>query len=503
MRAALRGAALLFTFHVSLFTAVPAQAPDLKALDAYIEQARKDWNIPGLSVGIVRNDSVVFLKGYGVRELGKADPVTPNTLFAIGSNSKSFTATAVGMLADDGKLKFDDRVTKWLPEFQLFDPYVTREFTMRDAMSHRAGLGRRGDILWLMGGYPRGEIIRRVRFLEPNAPFRTEMGYQNIMFLSAGEAAGRSAGMSWDDLVTSRILRPLGMLRSNTSVAAFRPGDDIAQPHGMRDGAVRPIPWRNIDNIAPAGSINSSAEEMTRYLRLIVGGGTWEGKLLVRPAQLAQIATIHVAMLTTPDTLMPSTHIRGYGLGWVINDYLGRKVQWHTGGIDGMLSYMWAVPEEKFGLIILTNSDAHNSGVGIGHRILDAFLKGPGHDYSGIFLKQYRDALARADSAQKRQEAARVTGTKPSLPLEGYAGAYADSLWGEARVREANGALVIEYGVGGAQGKLEHWQYDTFRITWGDPQFGTSPVTFRLGADGKVAGMTIPNQQLPLVFSRR
>ncbi|HEX9166602.1 MAG TPA: serine hydrolase [Gemmatimonadales bacterium] len=503
MKTLRRSAAVLFAVSCFLVAGAPAQAPDLKALDAYIEQARKDWNVPGMSVGIVRNDSVVFLKGYGVRELGKPDPVTPNTLFAIGSNSKSFTATAVGMLADDGKMKFDDRVTKWLPEFQLFDPYVTREFTMRDAMSHRAGLGRRGDLLWLMGGYSRAEILRRVRFLEPNAPFRTEMGYQNMMFLAAGEAAGRAAGMSWDDLVTSRILRPLGMLRSNTSVTGFRPGDDVAQPHGMRDGAVRPIPWRNIDNIAPAGSINSSAEEMTRYLRMIVGGGTWEGKLLIRPAQLAQIATIHVPMLVTPDTLVPSIHFRGYGLGWGLNDYLGRKVQSHTGGIDGMLSYMWAVPEEKLGIIVLTNSDAHNMGAGVVYRILDAFLKGPGRDYSGYFLKQYREALARADSAQKRQEAARVTGTKPSLPLASYAGAYADSLWGEARIREADGALVIEYGVGGAQGKMEHWQYDTFRITWADAQFGTSAVTFRLGADGKVVGMTIPNPQMPLVFSRR
>jgi len=328
------------------------------------------------------------------------------------------------------------------------------------------------------------------------------MGYQNIMFLAAGEAAGRAAGMSWDDLVTSRILRPLGMLRSNTSVSAFRPGDDIAQPHGMREGAVKPIPWRNIDNIAPAGSINSSAEEMTRYLRLIVGGGTWEGKLLVRPAQLAQIAAVHTPVTVTPDTLFPSIHFRGYGLGWGLNDYLGRKVQSHTGGIDGMLSYMWAVPEEKLGIIVLTNSDAHNGGGGIVYRILDAFLKGPGHDYSAIFLKQYKDGLARADSAQKRQEAMRVTGTRPSLGLKDYAGAYTDSLWGEARVVEENGGLVLEYGVAGARGRMEHWQYDTFRATWNDPQFGVTPVTFQLGADGKVTSFTVTSQ-MPMVFRRK
>jgi CubicO group peptidase (beta-lactamase class C family) len=498
-----RATGLLLTFHVSRFTAVLAQAPNLQALDTYLEQARKDWNIPGMSVGIVRNDSVVFLKGYGVRALGKPDAVTPNTLFAIGSNSKSFTAAAIGILADEGKMSFDDKVTKWLPGFQLFDPYVTREFMIRDALSHRAGLGRRGDLLWLMSGYPRSEIIRRVRWLEPNAPFRTEMGYQNIMFLSAGEAAARAAGMSWDDLIATKLFRPLGMDRSNTSVAAFRPGDDIAQPHGTRDGTVGPISWRNIDNIAPAGSINSSAAEMTKYLRFIVGGGNWQGKTLLGPVRLSQIATPHVSMPVARDTLFPSIHFRGYGLGWVLEDYLGRKVQWHTGGIDGMLSYMWAVPEEKLGVIILTNSDAHNAGIGLGYRILDAFMGGPGRDYSAINLKQYREAMARADSAQKRAEATRVTGTKPSLGLAGYVGEYADSLWGDARVKEENGALVLEYGIGGARGAMEHWQHDTFRATWNDPQFGTSLVTFRFDTDGKVAGFTVANQQMPMVFRRR
>ena len=166
------------------------QSDPLAGLDGYITQAMKDWNVPGLGVTIVRNDSVVYLKGFGVKELGKPDPVTPNTLFAIGSNTKSFTAAATGMLVDDGRIKWDDKVTKYLPSFQLFDPYVSREITIRDVLSHRSGLGRRGDMLWIAAQYPRAEIIRRVRFLEPNAGFRTEMGYQNIMFLSKRRSTG-------------------------------------------------------------------------------------------------------------------------------------------------------------------------------------------------------------------------------------------------------------------------------------------------------------------------
>lgn len=500
-----RSAAVLALVLAAGAAALPAQrrADPLPALDRYIEQARQAWDIPGLSVGIVRNDSIIFLKGYGVRERGKPEPVTPRTLFAIGSNSKSFTAAAVGLLADEGKMSFDDKVTRWLPSFQLFDPYVTREFTMRDALSHRAGLGRRGDFLWIGSGYDRAEILRRVRFLTPNAPFRTEMGYQNIMFLAAGEASARAAGMSWDDLITTRLLRPLGMTRSNTSVAAFQPGDDIAHPHGRRAGAVVPIAWRNIDNIGPAGSINSSAEEMLHYLRFVASGGRWEGKQLLSQRSLTQITTVHTPIPVMPDTLAPSTHFRGYGLGWVMNDYLGRKVQWHTGGIDGMLSYMWVVPEARLGIIVLTNSDAHNAGGAIVNRILDALLAGPGHDYSAIALKQQQAMMARADSMQARAEANRAKDSKPSLALSAYAGAYTDSLWGGATVREVNGALVLDYGKGSTSGTLTHWQYDTFRATWSDTQFGQSLVTFRLDAGAKVTGFTIANAQMPMEFSRR
>lgn len=500
-----RSASVLALVLLAGAATLPAQrrADPLPALDRYIEEVRQAWDIPGLSVGIVRNDSVIFLKGYGLRERGKTEVVTPRTLFAIGSNSKSFTAAAVGLLADEGKMSFDDRVTRWLPGFQLFDPYVTREFTLRDALSHRAGLGRRGDFLWIGSGYDRAEILHRVRFLKPNAPFRTEMGYQNIMFLAAGEASARAAGMSWDDLITTRLLRPLGMTRSNTSVAAFQPGDDIAQPHGRRNGAVVPISWRNIDNIGPAGSINSSAEEMLHYLRFIVSGGRWEGKQLLSGRSLMQITTVHTPIPVMPDTLFPSTHFRGYGLGWVLSDYLGKKLLFHTGGIDGMLSYMWAVPEAKLGIIVLTNSDAHNAGGAIVNRALDALLGGPGHDYSAIGLTQQQAMRAMADSAQARAEASRAKDSKPSLAPGAYVGAYADSLWGNAAVREVNGTLALDFGKGGSTATLEHWQYDTFRATWSDAQFGQSLVTFRLDAGAKVTGFTIANQQMPMEFSRR
>ena len=472
--------------------AVAARTADpLAGLDDYIRKAMREWNMAGLSIAIVKNDSVVYARGFGLKELGKPDSVTPRTLFAIGSNTKSFTSAAVGMLVDEGKMSWDDKVTKWLPGFQLFDPYVTRELTMRDILSHRSGLGRRGDMLWIAADYPRAEILRRMRFLEPNAGFRTEMGYNNMMFLAAGEAAGAAAGMSWDELVTTRILRPLGMTTSTTRFADLSGRPDLASPHGRRDGTLQLIPRRDIDNIAPAGSIFSSAEEMTHYLRFILGGGKYHGKTLLKAGSLATIHTPHVSMFTPPDTLRPSTHFMAYGLGWVLQDYLGRKIAWHNGGIDGYLSEMWTVPEEKLGVVILTNSDNHALGSALAARILDAYLGGTPRDWSALTLERFKAAMAMQEAQQKQAEAARVKDTKPTHPLEAYAGTYADSLYGDLRVSVSGDHLVAAYGVGGLTGELSHWHFDTFRSTWSDRQLGRGMISFGLDKDGKPASVTV------------
>ncbi len=489
----------------ALLLAAPAaaqRANSLAGLDAYVAQAVKDWSVPGLAIAVVQGDSALFMKGYGVRELGKPDPITPNTLFSIGSNTKSFTAAAIGMLVDEGKMRWDDKVTRWLPGFQLYDPYVTREINLRDALSHRSGLGRRGDMNWLLAGYSRAETLRRIRYLPPSQSFRTENGYQNTMFLAAGEAAAAAAGMSWDDLVTQRILRALGMTRSNTSTKALAGESDVATPHGMRDGALKPIPWRNIDNIAPAGSLNSSVAEMTHYLRFINDGGTYEGKQLLKPATLNVIHTIHTVSPFMPDTLFPSVHFRGYGLGWGLSDYRGRKVMQHSGGIDGNLSWMLVMPEEKIGIMILTNGDNHSVGPAVLYYVMDNLLAGSSRDWNAIMLKQFKTQAAAAKAREKQREASRAAESSPSRPLSAYAGTFADSLWGEIKVSVEGNRLLVE-GPGVAGGAMEHWQYETFRLTWKDEQFGKNDVTFSLDRDGKPVLLRIDQQQEPMIFRRR
>jgi CubicO group peptidase (beta-lactamase class C family) len=467
--------------------AVPVPADPLAGLEAYIEKVRTEWKIPGLAVGVVKDDSLIFAKGFGLREVGKPDSVTPRTLFAIGSNTKSFTSTATAMLVDGGKMKWNDRVTKFLPWFQLYDPYVTRELTIRDVLSHRSGLGRRGDALWYGTSYSRDEILRRVRYLPPNAGFRTEMGYQNIMFLAAGQAAGAAAGMSYDDLVRRRIFEPLGMKTSGMSVKELKSQADVSTPHSIEDGAAKAIPWRDIDNIAPAGSINSNVVEMAQYLRFHLGNGTYRGTRLMSATNLNVTKTPHINAGGAGDSL---THFAAYGLGWVLQDYRGKKIAWHNGGIDGMLSEMWTVPDAGLGIVVLSNGSPHQAGPAITWDIVDRFLVGkPTKDRLTEGLKQWQQIMAAQAAQQKDAESKRVKDTKPSLPLEQYAGTYRDQMYGDVVISVEGGELKVSYHSTSAL--LEHWHYNTFRGKGAAGLGAISFATFQIDAAGKASTIDV------------
>jgi CubicO group peptidase (beta-lactamase class C family) len=456
--------------------------PDpLAGLPAYIERVRQDWKIPGVAVGIVKDDSLVFAAGFGVKELGKPDSVTPRTLFAIGSNTKSFTSTAAAMLVDDGKLRWNDRVTKWLPGFELYDVYVTRDLTVRDVLSHRSGLGRRGDALWYGTRYSREEILQRIRFLKPNAGFRTEMGYQNIMFLAGGQVVGKAAGTSYDEVIRTRIFKPLGMSTSGVVLGELKGQSDVSTPHAIRPTGATVIPWRNLDNVAPAGSINSNVVEMAQYLRLHLGNGTYRGTRLVSMVNLGITKTPHVNAGGVGDSL---SHFSSYGLGWVLQDYRGKKIAWHNGGIDGQLSEMWTIPEVGLGIVVLSNGSPHAAGPAIVWNIVDRYLMGgPTKDYLAEGLKQSSQIAAMMEARDKKLETDRVKDTQPSLPLERYAGSYADAMYGDVEVLVEGGKLVLDWQ--GSRVPLAHWHYNTFR---GELQAGApTMITFQIGPTGKVA----------------
>ena len=486
-------ATIAFAAVASVASAQQRVPAPLQGFDAYVTKAMQEWDVPGIAIAIVRDDSVIFSRGFGVRKLGDPSPVSPSTMFAIGSSSKAFTAAVIAMLADEGKLRFDDPATRHLPGFEMYDPYVTRELTVRDLLSHRSGLAR-GDLLWYGSSYDRSEILRRVRFLKPTWSMRSNFGYQNIMYLAAGQVAASVTGRSWDDLVRDRILVPLGMTSTVTTVAPLASAANVAQPHVKLDGVVRVVPYRNIDNIGPAGSLNSNVEDMAKWVRFQLAGGKAGGKQLISTASFDEMHTPHTVIRTdaTARRANPYVHLRNYGLGWFLHDYRGRLVVQHGGNIDGMSALVAMMPEEKVGMVILTNMNGSGLPGVLMNTVFDRFLGAPAKDWSSDMRKIVAAQEKTARETAERAEKQRVTGTAPSLALDKYAGEYADSMYGEATVAMQNGKLGVKFGQS-FEGTLEHWHYDTFRATWRDPTLGKSFVTFVLDPSAKISEMKVEN----------
>lgn len=468
------------------------QAPGAE-FEEYVNKAIKDWDVPGVAIAIVKDDKIVFAKGFGVRELNKPAPVDEHTLFAIGSSSKAFTAASIAMLVDEGKLKWDDPATKYLPGFQLFDPYSTRELTVSDLLSHRSGLSR-GDMIWYASEYDRNEILRRVRYLKPSWSLRSRFGYQNIMFLAAGQIIPSVTGKSWDDFIRERIFTPLGMKSTSVSIKAFAGSTNVATPHSRLDDKVQAVAWRNIDNIAPAGSINSNVEDMAQWVRLQLGGGVYQEKRLVSAAAIKEMHTPQtiIRLEGTQAILYPEAHFLSYGLGWFLSDYRGRKIVEHGGAIDGMRAEVAMIPEEKLGLVILTNLHGTILPQALMYKIVDFYLNAPQRDWSAEMLKVTKGLEGQAKAAEKKAEADRVKGTSPSLSLDKYAGTFQSEMYGETRIALENERLVVRFGPN-FTGDLEHWNFDTFRVKWRDPMQGKGFVNFRLTPQGKVDVISIEN----------
>ena len=470
----------------------------LKEIDEYSARAGVAWKVPGFAIAIVKDDRVVFAKGYGVLELDKAPAVDENTLFAIASNSKAFTAAALAILVDEGKVKWDDKVTKYLPSFELYDPYVTRELTIRDLLSHRSGLATfGGDLLWYESEYSRDEILRRIRFLKPTSSFRSRFGYQNILFLAAGEVVAKVSGKSWDEFVKERFFAPLAMNRTVTSHADLLSSSNVAMPHNEVDGKTRAIRYGKVDNVGAAGGIKSSVADMAQWLRLQLGRGTYEGRKLFSATASRQMWTPHTVfsgISEQAEKFNPTRHFNLYGLGWILSDYHGRLLVSHGGGLDGMTSQLALMPEERLGVVVLTNSETPLSTI-LGNKVFDLFLGVPTRDWNSEFLTRVKDNEAARKEADRKRELSRVPQTKLSLPLTAYAGTYSGEMFGDARVTEEEGKLVMRFLPSPFfVGDLEHWHFDTFRVKWRESVVYPFPrgfVTFTLNAQGRVDEMKV------------
>lgn len=460
-----------------------APGSPIAGIDAYVARGMREWRVPGLAIGVVRDDSIVLLRGYGVRTAGRPEPVDPRTLFAIASTSKAFTGMLLAMLADSGKLRWDDQVQRYLPYLQLADPYVSRELTIRDLLTHRAGLAR-ADLLWT-GGYPYSDstevLLRRLRYLRPSWSLRTHYGYNNLMYAAAGEVIRTASGMPWDRFIRERIFQPLGMTCSNTSIHSLPGLANVATPHAIVDDTLRAVPYTDADGIGPAGAINSCAADMVRWVKFQLDSARAGSRRLVSPRNFRETHTPQLALRidSAYRALNPATHLRSYAFGWIASDYHGREMLSHAGNLSGMNAMVGLLPEERLGVVVLSNLEGQSLREALMYWVFDRYLGVPLKDWSAATLA----GKVRADSARSRarreREGKRVLGTHPSLPLARYAGTYSDSLYGPAKVTLENGRLVFTLAPR-AVGDMQHWQYDTFRVVWRDHRDGVGYVTFML-----------------------
>jgi CubicO group peptidase (beta-lactamase class C family) len=445
-------------------------APDVSQIRALVEKARADWNVPGLSVAIVRDGQVVLAEGFGVRELGKPETVDGDTVFAIASNTKAFTAAALAILQEEGKIQWADPVQKSLPWLQLYDPYVSADLCIDDLLCHRSGLGTfSGDLLWWGTPYSPEEVLRRTKYLPAKGRYREHYGYSNLMFLAAGEVVRNVSGKSWPDYIQEKILTPVGMSRTVTSVKSLESLGNHATPHKPTPDKVSPIAWYNWDTMAAAGGIISSANDMAKWVRVQLDRGRIDADhRLFSEASSRKMWSPHtiIPFSEAAQRRSPTTHFRAYGLGWSLADYKGRMTVSHGGGYDGMYSHVLLIPEEKLGIVVLTNSMTGIS-TALTNTIVDRFLGGAETDWLTAGLE--RDRNDRAAFYKRIGEATtpKVLGTQPSHDREACTGTFRCPLYGDATVRLEEDKLVLRLLPNSELvADLEHLHYDTWVIHW-------------------------------------
>lgn len=476
--------------------AAPAPPAQLQDFDAYVEGVRKQFDVPGIAVAIVKDGEIVLERGYGLRSIDTKQPVDAHTMFAIASNTKAFTSASLSMLADEGKLKLDDRVIDHLPWFQMSDPYITREMRIRDLLVHRSGLGLgAGDLMfWPTTTYTTEEIVRRLRNVPITGGFRMQYAYDNVLYGVAQLVIEQVSGQSFESFLRTRIFQPLAMDETRFNSDSLKPGDNVATGHAKADFKdLQTVPTLTWSNVAAAGGIYSSVHDMTKWMRLQLDGGVAaDGKRLFSEARQREmwslVTPIPIGKPSVPELAAATPNFAGYGEGWNLSDYRGEKLVWHTGGWPGMVSRLTLVPSKKLGVIVLTNQEVGVAFNAVTLRALDAMLGAPPADWTAAYAKALAKQQGNADEDWKKHLAARDASSKPSLPLARYAGTYRDPWYGDVVVRQGGKGLELQFSkTAQLLGDLEPWQHDTFIVRWRDRALNADAfLTFALDADGGI-----------------
>jgi CubicO group peptidase (beta-lactamase class C family) len=467
---------------------------DTKTVDSIVMKAIAAFHVPGAAVAVVQNDRVVYAKGFGVTQVGGTTPVTADTLFGLGSTTKAFTSTAMAMLVTDGKMNWDDPVRKYVTYFHLSDPCADSLVTLRDIVSHRTGLSRH-DELWDNTPLTREQTIRAIGMVALTKPFRSAYQYNNIMFTTAGEAVASAAGTSWDDFVRTRIFKPLGMNSSAITLAEFNASNHAnGHSYDRRNDRAVPQAFVDPDNLAPAGAIASSANDMAQWLRFQLADGAIGGKRLVAADALHETKTPQTVIRLEGETklVVPETNIMNYAMGWNVSDYRGAYLVSHGGALNGFRAQVALFPNLNAGLVVLFNLGRGYAGMSIKNSISDLLLGRPGRDWNSYYLDAEKTTDTKDDAAKAEREAKRVRDTKPSRELAAYAGTYTNPAYGAATITVENEALVLRWNR--VTVPLRHFDFDTFRAE-SERDDLDEEVSFHLAGNGDVKTMTFFGEQ--------
>ncbi len=480
------------TFTFSLSRKVSPKIKAKKALagfDEIVERGLKELNVPGAAVAIVKDDEIILAKGYGFRDVENKIPMTADTLLAIGSASKAFTTFAMGILVDEGKLDWENPVRNYIPWFRLYDTFSSERLTPRDLVTHRSGLPRH-DLSWY-NNYEatREEFVRRLAHLKPTADLREKFQYNNFMFLTAGYLVEVLTEKKWEDAIRTNVFKPLGMERTNFSVEDSQKDEDFALPYRERKGTIEKIPFRNISNMGPAGSINSSVNEMSHWLLVHLNGGKFEGKQIIGPQTLQDMHLAHMPTGRTP--AIPEVTPADYGLGWFVDTYKGHRRVHHGGNIDGFSAMVSMLPQDGVGFVVLVNKNGSALTELLIRHASDLVLELEHKDWIGESAKEKTAGEEVQKEARQKKHTRKKSGTKPAHELEEYTGGYFHPGYGDLKVFLENGEILFTYN--GITTPLEHWHYETFNGKRADdPTFEDMKLNFRTDVNGSVAGLEAP-----------
>lgn len=486
-------------------TMVPLAAPlpdaaRMARFDAFAAAVQKQFDVPGVAVAIVKDGQVVLERGYGVRKLGEPVKVDAHTMFAIASNTKAFTAAALNMLQDEGKLKTSDRVIDHLPWFRMSDPYVTREMRIRDLLAHRSGLSLgAGDLLyWPTTSYTTREVAERLKDVPLTGGFREQYAYDNILFGVAQLVIEEASGMPYKQFLDRRIFQPLGMAETRYNSDDLKPGDNVATGHAKFDFKdLRPVGVTSWRNVSGAGGLYSSVHDLSKWMNVQLAGGVYAGsgdaaKRLFSDARQREMWTvltpIPVGKSSVPGLAAMTPNFMGYGQGWNLSDYAGERLVWHTGGWPGQVSRLTLVPGEKLGVVVLTSGEVGQAFHAITYEALDMMLGRSGNDWLQAYGESFARAQGNADEDWKKHVAARDATSKPSLALANYAGTYRDPWYGDVLIRQGAKGLEMQFTkTAELLGDIEHWQHDSFIVRWRDRGLNADAfVNFSLDPDGRI-----------------